>query len=817
MNRLRWLLGLILIGMGAPAFCQKPPQCSVTGTLLDSNTTEQVVFATVKLYLRDSLVVGSLADEKGEFVIKNLKPGSYRLEIAQLAYETMVIAPLNLYAEQPQRDLGKLLMRYKATDRLAVQITDRQDLMLNNIDKKVYNVERNQLAAGGAVTDILKNIPSVEVDIDGNLSLRGSGNVTVLIDGKPSSLTGAGRTAAIQQIPASSVKAIEVITNPSARYDPDGMAGIINIVTKKEKAPGLNGNFSLGLGTHRKYNSSVGLNYRSKHLNAYGSYSFRMEDRWNRGWSTTTTPLDTLTPFLGQSSSGNRHNLDHMLRGGIDYYIGTYTTLGIAGGASVQDQRFKEISFFEEQTPSAQAYSVYDRVGGGTEGRRAYDGELNLSQRFQQQGRTLDARIAYSTGNTLKDSYFRSLYKVENGVSATQPDDYQNNYQVESIALGTAQIDYVQPLGAKNKIEAGGKFTGRNITNGFDSESLNHANEQFVDDTLLNNTFDYRERILGGYGIWTRRLTTRLGVQAGLRAEQALTHSQLRDDATGYTNNYFKLFPNTYLNYQIKNGQDLRLSYSRRINRPTTEELNPFTDYSNPKRLRVGNPNLLPEYVEAFELSWGAKYKWGSLASTGYFRYTTNTKTRYWEPISPNSDTVLVTFVNLDAGQSYGVEVIGEMKPAKWMECMVSLNGFRTVLNASNLQPGLSVDNLGMIGQFSSTFFIGKRTSLQVSANYRSPRLNPSGTFAATFVSDASIKQNLFKGKGSLNLRMSDIFNTQRFKIVGDSEILMTENYRKRESRVGYVTFSYRFGKGEANPNKRKRNEERQGGEESGF
>lgn len=811
------LLAVIMGWMlSSNASAQKPISCSVSGSLIDSTIAEPVVYATVKLLRNDSLLTGCITDDKGNFAIKDLRPGTYRLEINHLAYEAKVIAPLNLYAEKPNRALGKITLQPKASDGPAVQITDRQDLMLNTIDKKVYNVERNQLAAGGAVTDMLKNIPSVEVDIDGNLSLRGSGNVTVLIDGKPSSLTGAGRSAAIQQIPASSVKSIEVITNPSARFDPDGMAGIINIVTKKDKAAGLNGNLSVGLGTHQKYNASLGLNYRAKKFNVYTSYSFRLEDRWNRGWSTTLTPADTLTPFLAQRSRGSRESMDNMLRGGVDWYASERTTIGIAGGASMQDQNSAEISYFEEEDANGAAYARYDRPVYSDETRRTYDGELNLSQRFKQQGRTLDARIAYSEGTTLENSYFRTIHFLENGMGTSQPDDYQNNYQADKIGLGTAQVDYAHMAGKKNKLEGGLKATSRDIINDFASESLDHSIETYVNDSLISNTFHYQERIFAGYGIWTRSLSTRLGMQVGLRAEEALTQSILIGQRDPYPNNYFNLFPNAYLNYRPKEGHDLRLSYSRRINRPTTDQLNPFTDYSNPKRLRIGNPRLLPEYIDAVELSWGARYKWGSVSSTGYFRYMTDSHTRYWEAISPGSDTLVMTFANLLNGQSYGLEAIGEMKPAKWMECMVSLNLFRTVMNATNLEPDLTVDNLGMTAQFNSTYFISKNTSLQIGGNYRSPRYGPQGVFAAMFSADISVKQNLFKGKGSLNLRMSDLTNTQRFKITADTDLLVTENYRKRESRIGYVTFTYRFGKGEASPAKRRRTEERQSGDPDG-
>lgn len=791
----------LLMGQGA---------ASLRGSVGDSLSTEAIPFVKVELRRNDSLVGGTLSDEKGKFAIEGLRPGRYVLQLSFMGYRTKRLPPVSLGAGATV-DLQQVALSPVMASMSEVQIHDRQDLMLNNIDKKTYSVERNQLGEGGAATDILKNIPSVEVDIDGNLSLRGNGNVTVLIDGKPSSLTGAGRTAILSQIPASSIKSIEVITNPSARFDPDGMGGIINIVTKREKTPGLNGNVSLGIATGNKYNGSLGLNYRNKAISTYLNYSSRWEDRWSEGWSTTVTPDDSVSPRLDQQSEGSRNTYDNVLRGGIDFFLNDKNTLGLSGGGSLARQRSWDLNQFQELSPSDAPWSTYLRTESEATLRSSYDAELNYARRYERQMRSLDARLAYSVGATDEDDTFHTHHFIDLGQSSFLPDDHQLNYLNDGIRLGTLQLDYVDPWNEKNKVETGFKATSRDITNGFVSESYNHSLEQFTSDTLLNNDFDYRERILAGYGIWTHAFTEALGLQVGVRAEQAFTRSELLGDTTAYTRNYFNLFPNSYLYYRKqfrRSGQEFRLSYSRRINRPTTEQLNPFTDYSNPKRLRIGNPQLLPEYIDAFELSWMRRAEWGSVTSSAYFRYISNSHTRFFEPISPGSDTILVTFQNLLDGQNYGVEVIAEAKATKWMDLMVTVNGFRTVMNAGNLEPDLTVDNLGFTGQLTSTFYLDKQTSVQLSANYRSPRFGPQGIFAETFTSDVSIKRSLLKGKGSLNLRVSDVTNTQRFKIISTTDVLEGVTWRKRESRIAYLTFSYRFGKGEFTP-KRRRTEER--------
>ncbi len=812
---LRIICGLIL-AFWMPQFAQsqKTTPCSFTGIVLDSSNATPVGYASVSVLRAegDSLVSGGLTNEKGNFEIQNLRPGRYMLEVSFIGFRKKRIGPLLLDAQEPQKNLGRISLSPTDYQLADVEITDRQDLMLNNIDRKTYNVEKSIVSEGGAATDILRTLPSVEVDIDGNLSLRGSGNVTVLIDGKPSALTGAGRSAILQQIPASSIKSIEVITNPSARYDPDGMSGIINIITKKNKSAGLNGNLTLGVGNNQKYNSSLSLGYRTKKFNAYGTYSFRLEDRWGRGYSDSDTPADTASPILIIDNIGTRQSLDNMARLGIDFYLAERTTLGLSGGWAGQQEDSYDISFFTEKNAAFVPVGVYLRPNTGIEAMANFDGEINLQQKFKQQRRSLDLRLAYSQGLNTEDNLFRTHYFLDPLSGSSIPDALQRNIQSDGIGLGTAQIDYVHPINDKNQFDAGAKATSRDIRNEFYSESLQNNSTELLPDTLLNNDFLYQERILAAYGIWGHSFSPKFASQVGLRAEQAFTRSELLTTQDTFTNNYFKIFPNAYLSYKATTSSEFRLSYSRRINRPTTDQLNPFTDFSNPKRLRVGNPELLPETIDAFELSYSKKFEKGSLSGTGYFRYITNGHTRYFTPTSPTSDSLIITFLNLLDGQSYGLELIAQLKPTKWMDLMASANLFRTVTDASNLEADLTVSNFGLSSNLNATVYFSKNTNLQLTANYSTPRFGPQGYFAALFSSDIAFKQNILKGKGSVNFRVSDVFNTRRFLIITDTELVTGENRRKRESRIAYLTFSYRFGTGEATP-KRKRQEERSGGD----
>lgn len=801
------------------ALAQGGINCTLKGTVNDSISGEAVAFASVQLLTmgKDSIVTGCLTDEKGNFTMDGLRPGRYTLVVQFIGFKAKRFSPIALSPQEPVKVMGRMDIAPANIMLSDVQISDRKDLMLNSIDRKEYDVEKSLVSSGGGATDILRTLPSVEVDIDGNISLRGSPNVTVLIDGKPSAMTGAGRTAVLQQIPASSIKSIEVITNPSARYDPDGMSGIINIVTKKNKAQGLNGNLSLGAGTHRKYNGSLSMGYRGKHINAYGTYSLRQEDRWGKGTSETTTVADSISQVLSNHSLGNRSSTDHLVRAGMDIYLNPLTTLGLAGGWAAQRESSWDQTLFFESNPATDTSEVYSRPESGDEAMSAWDAEISLSQKFKKQARSLDARLAYSDSRNQEFSSFSTHHLLTAGQIDLSPPDEQTNEQIDAIRLGTFQLDYLDKIGTKNRIEAGVKATSRDIGNDFTSETLDKISGEFLNDSLISNALDYKERIIAGYAIHQRAWGTRFTTQVGLRAEQAFTEAIPAQRRQSFTNDYFKLYPSAYLSYKPKANTELRLSYSRRINRPTTDQLNPFTNYSNPKRLRVGNPELLPELIDALELNLSQRLKFGTITATGYFRYIHDAHTRYFEPIAPGSDTIIATFVNLLSGKNLGLELIAQFRPAKWMDLMVSGNFFRTVMDASNLEPDLTVNNVGLTSNLNATFYLSKETSLQLTANYSTPRVGPQGTFAEMFATDIAFKQNLLKGRASVNLRLTDVTNTRRFKILANTSELYGFYYRKRESRIGYVTLSYRLGSGDVSVRRRRNQEERTGGGEMDF
>jgi outer membrane receptor protein involved in Fe transport len=787
---------------------------TIEGSIRDTDTQEGLAFVALSVHdAQDSLVGGALSDDDGKFTIADLPFGSLRIKVKALGFDTLVTDPILISRAQPKA--GPILLSARPTTYLqAVEITATQDQMQNKIDRKVYAVERNIVSQGGSAADLLNTIPSIEVDIDGQLNLRGNANVLVYIDGKPSTLTGTSRAAILDQFPASSIKSIEVITHPSAKYDPDGTAGIINIITKKDSRQGLNGNITLGVGTGRKYNGAGSLNFRHKRINAYANYSWRNERRWNEGDARVFTEADSTSPWQTQATDGARTSNEHLLKAGIDYFPSDKTSIGLSATASANQRDGGETSDFIEANSLEQPQFRYLRQTVETEPTRNLGAELSLNHRPGRHDQNLDLRASLSRSTEDdRESYLTDSLDLA-GNSLSKPNEQQAGATAQTFVLGTGQLDYSRTLGEKLKLELGAKSTLRDIQSAYRYWNLDPDAQVFELDSSISNAFTYQEQVHAAYATVARGWG-KVGAEVGLRAEQALTNFTLLNDNTSYENNYFQLFPSGHLAYAPFEQSEWRLGYSRRINRPETDNLNPFTEYSNPKRLRTGNPRLQPEYIHAVELSHLWTYKQGSLSTTAYYRRMTNTVSRYVQSLG--GDTLLTTMVNLLDGHSYGLELIQQMRPAKWMEMTLSANLFRSVMDASNVSPGLTLVNYGIDGRFLTTVNFTKKLSLQYTFNYQPPRFGPQGRISARYSMDAALKQNLFKNKASLSLRVSDIFNTLEFNVLTESDGIYSDFYRKRESRIGFLTFAYRFGTEDKSQRRQRREENQNQDRGSGF
>lgn len=789
-----FLSGLVFSQNGRmPEGGSAPAIGKIKGIVTDNKTKQAVEFATIALYKTkdSSLVTGVVASAKGDFLLSELPFGRYFMKINFIGYKQLVIDSISIRSKETEIDLGQIKLKNNTEQLGEVEVTSEKSTLQLGIDRKIFNVEKSIVSEGGSASDVLQSIPSVSVDIDGNISMRGSGNVVVLIDGKPSGITGTSRAAILQQIPASSIESIELITNPSAKYDPDGMSGIINIITKKNKLNGFNGSVTLGAGTGDKYNAGATISYRNSKVNVYANYGFRSNNRTGGGSTLRQNFLSDTTFFLRQDFKSLNKNISHNAKAGLDFYLNDKNTIG----ASVMYNAGKEsgnetINFYEADNNDLTSGS-YARDVSNSETPISIDYNFNYRKTFTKPKQELifDATYSDATGGK-SESFVERDYKLKYDFKNDEPYK-QNTVSKSKNKITTVMLDYVQPLKKQMKWELGAKTTIRSIGSDFTSDVYDYSNDLFVLDTNLSNNFLYSENIYAAYSTFSGTIK-KFGYQLGLRAEQANTTSTLVTTNEKFINNYLNFFPSVHLSQKLKKEQEFQISYSRRINRPNIRNLNPYKDYSDPYNIRYGNPFLKPEYINSYELSYLKYFPKGVITATAYFRQTDGVVQRY--KIISDSTTSFITFINLDKSQSYGLEFILKTDITKWWNITFSANGFQTKIDGG-AQADLQNENLSYIVKLLSNMRVWKNMDIQFTANYNGPTATLQGEMKSMFVMDLGLKKEIFKN-ASLSLNTTDLTDARKFQIVGNNDpSFYQEMNRKRESRIATLTFSYRFGK----------------------
>lgn len=779
---------------------------TVSGSVIDSVSKQPVEYAAVSIIsMKDSSVAGGMVtDETGKFKIEKLKPGKYVLRIKYIGYNEKLIRDIILSQASPVKNFDQVAISQATQNLNEVEITHYTEVMEANLDKRVINVEKDLTSVGGTALDVMKNVPSVQVDVDNTISLRGNSSVRILIDGR---LTTMDAATLLQQIPASMVKQVEVITNPSAKYDPDGVSGIINIITKKEKKPGYNGVVSAGMGsgstqpgggienfTVNKYNFSTSMNYQAGKFNFFGSYDGRYGRRWNEG--STYRELyygDSLYDVLDQYSGKMRPSWNHTGKLGFDVAVSDKNMLTVSG--NIRDEKgTPEESIDYDQRDGQNAFiSHYIRNNRENNHERGYDASLNFKHLFEGKGHELvfDGFYSHSTVNEktiIKESYFNQ-----------QGDVYSSDSIHEEITelfdrhVITAQLDYVNPTEKHGRFEAGLKYMGR-INNQSINVLSNVGTDYMYEDLNRTNGFNYNDAILSAYGIYANAFK-KFKYQAGLRFEQALTHSyQVTLDKT-YDRDFYNFFPSLHVKYAVKEGSEFSLSYSRRINRPGNGQLNPYPDYSDKLNYRMGNPYLKPEYIGSYELSYGKFSRQLSYTATAFYRHTVNNFYRL-KVVDPVSGISIVSFSNVSESHSSGLEFTYNQALAKWLRVNGNASVFYYLLEADEVYNTPRNENISYTIRGTANFTLSKNMDFQLTGNYRAPQVVPQGVMMPMWNIDLGFKVDFWNKKGSLNFKVSDIFNTQRFRIDAAFANYYSEIYHKWESRTANLTFTYKIGQG---------------------
>ena len=873
---------LLLLAPSLKAAQAQPggPVGTLAGRVEDAETQEPTPGASVAVWRAadSTLATGAVADVEGAFLIAGIPAGRYYVVVTSVGFAARTVDAVQI-GPGARVDLGTITLETDAVALEEVQVRGERPRMQVQADRTVYNVADDPVVAGGSTTEALETIPSVEVDADGNLSLRGNGNVAVLINGRPAPVSRDFLAAYLQQVPASVVERIEVIPNPSAAFDPEGMAGIINIVLKRNTELGWGGGLTAGADTRGGANATVNATLGRGPLNLAASYGFRRNRRVGEGSSFRINRYlapDSVTT-LTQESEDDRAGLSHLFNGSGEILFGNRTTLSASTQFGLRDDDGEGLTTYLERDPSETPILSYERLSDATGDGWNADLRLGFRHDFaevQETGRGGARRGASPTegggrggpggggppggggrpggmggmfggpggsgfggrgggasGSGSAGGSSGHTLSAEAQFSTSENDDanvyterltegglreFQHTRSSQREREGSLQVDYVRPLFGF-RLDAGYDGEIEWTASDFFSERDTSGNGVLIPDVGLNNAFEFDQQTHAVYGQLAHSFGP-LGVQVGARAEAAQTTFTLLNTGEAFGNDYLSVFPSAFLTYTLTERDLFRASYSRRIERVWTRFLNPFPRFDDPLNLSVGNPALRPQYVDAVEAGYVRQTDWGTLTFTPYFRRTTDIVRRV-QTVREDGVTVS-TFENLDSSNSYGAEAIVSFEVGGALDGLrgtASLEGYRVVTDGSSVSSTLQSDALGWGTRLNLSYGLPTGTDFQANVRYRAPMRTEQGrSLAMTFV-DVGLRQRFLGDRASLSVRARDPLGLARFASIFDEPTLYQEFERSMGGPQFGFTFTYAIGQ---RPRQRGQREEPEQGrirEEEGY
>ena len=759
----------------------------ISGTIVDSKSGKEVEFASV-VAIRDSVIVSqAVSDTKGKFLLMNLPFGQYQLKVSFMGYETLSVDVS--VSQATELRVGELKLTSKSVQLSEVSITAEKQAVEHLIDRKAYNLDKWVLGSGDNALSVLKNIPSVDVDMNGGISIRENSQIQILINGRPSALSA---TSLLEQIPASSIARIEVISSPGARFDSEGTGGIINIILKRNRQVGYNGNVSAGGGERQKYHAGAVLNYNTSKFNISTNYSYRY---WELTHNMTifSTNLEPDTSFYYDLKTwwmGNRHT--HRVNTAVDYEINKKNSLNLSGTYNFMRQFSPEDLENKLLDENRVATRLYQRNMRQHETEPGWSGGLNYRRTYKTVGKELTAGLNLSSSlNSSTLNYNNQDYTPDYVALPILP-RIEEHIPVRNSKLFSVQADYIQPLPKGIKLEAGVKTTVRDLDNELVARIFNNRTNAWDIDRVRTNRFLYQEQINALYSVFGGKI---MGIQYQFGNRLEHTHLQTSQLATreSFEQVYLSYFPSLHLLKKLASSQQVQVAYSRRINRPTVGQLNPVTNYPDTLFIGRGNPNLVPEYIHSFETGYGKTWKKASFNSTAYYRRSTNLIT--WITTQEQNGVYVAVPQNIRGSQSYGLELISNYKLSDKIGFNGSANIFKRVVNAENVNADIITSNLIGIVKIGSNIRLGKVTEMQFNYNYRSGTVVAQQKNNPTYTIDGSLRQSILNKQGSVNLGVSDIFNTLQYSWFSYGENFNRNWLLKGESRVITLSMSYKFGK----------------------
>ena len=822
---------LLVLLVSTTAFSQRNKDVKVTGHVIDKDVNAPLEYATIAFYQNGEVVTGGITDTEGNFSI-NVEAGTYNIRVEYISYETIDI---NNKVINEDTDLGDIRIGINVEALDAVEVIAERTTVEIKLDKKIYNIGKDLTTSGGTVSDALNNVPSVTVDVDGAISLRGNENVRILINGKPSAMAGFGDTDVLSQLPADAIERVEVITSPSARYDAEGTAGILNIILRQKETLGFNGSFNLTLGNPDNVGISANLNYRTEKFNLFSNIGYRYFGAPRISFGDTRyfervvdgQVIEPEFDRIREDSDVSRLNRNYNANVGIEYFLTERSSLtaslfyryGEDEDLTINlSDRFNDGNL-EEQTERRES----QLEDGGN-----YQVSLNYINRFNDEGHQLTADVQFE--NRLEDQ-ITNITEDYNFTDKVDPEAFQREKVTteEERKEYLIQADYVLPLGEDSRFEAGFRGNYENETTDYVLEQENLATGNlFVNDTLTN-IFNYQENVTAFYSQYGSKFG-KFSFLLGLRLEntqlKGKIDSQLTEEElqgafgypiqTDFDNNYLGLFPTVNLIYNFRTDESgeesVTLGYNRRINRPRGWYVNPFPSRSSRTTVWQGNPNLQPAFSNAFDLGYIRRWEKLTLTSSIYYNRETGSVERIQEETgfqtSDGIDIIRSIPINLSTNTRIGAEVGMMYNPTKWLRLNGSFNFFQFETDGEFNDVDYSAKNSSWFTRFSSKVTLPGNIDWQTNLNYRAPQQEAQSYREGIFAMDLAFSKDILKNNGTISLNVQDVFNSRRFKSTTTTESFDRYNEFQWRQRQVNVSFMYRFNQ------QKKRNEARRNQED---
>ncbi|MBN2636350.1 MAG: TonB-dependent receptor [Prolixibacteraceae bacterium] len=762
----------------------------IKGKVENKNTGESMEFVSIAVFdkLDSTLISGDITDQTGEFEITGMTYGEYYLVANFVGFNRTKVADIVIDEESPLVEVENIDLDPTTVELGGVNVVADKYAIEYKLDRKVVNVSQVVSAAGGTAVEALENTPSVQVDIEGNVSLRGSSNFTVLIDGRPSVLSGSD---ALRQIPASAIENIEVITNPSAKYEPDGNSGIINLVMKKNSMNGFSGIVNGTIATKDKYRGDFTLNYRTEKFNFTLGADWRDETGYGSMFSKRETYSSDTTSYLDMEGSRNFIRSGHNYKSGIELFLSPKSTLSFVGELGKSNNSRTEDGIMHEYSipASNELFSVNDELSESVND--FYSGRLSFQHLFNTEGHKLEAMIFYSDED---GSDSEEENEVVADANYNRTDDYLSRISTLETEKETDirfQFDYTYPFSENGRLEAGMLSRLENETEGRTFKDFDEETNEWIVNDFFSSTTDFKRDIHAVYTTFSNQLGN-IQFMAGLRGE--LTIRDIKNSAQAETSslNRFDLFPTIHLSYPFNENNELMASYSRRINRPRGWSLDPTPAYWNRYTVRIGNPDLKPEYTDSYELGYMRRFKGASYISLDAFHRITHNLIDRIDSLGSNGIFYSLS-QNFDKDLSTGIEFSGNINFTKWLLVNASVSMFHYQIKG-NINAGIiDRESTNWSGRMNTTVKFSENSRLQINGFYRGPSVSAQGESKAMIFSTVSYRHEFFDKSLTATLSVQDPFGTAFNENESYGENFKSWSKWEREPRVLRLTLSYRI------------------------